>query len=80
MKTYISIGTAVVMALLFAVPLQAMAGHWYVGGTLYNVTAREWRESSRMKSRMGVTQRRGDRRGKKIRARILNTQYSILKF
>ena len=46
MKICILIGTAVVTALLFIVPLQSMAGHWYVGGNLYNATAREWHQSS----------------------------------
>ena len=46
MKKIILIGTAVVIALLFAAPLQSMAGHWYVGGTLYNATVGEWHKSS----------------------------------
>ena len=46
MKLYISIGTAIIMALLFANPSQIRAAHWYVGGTLYNATAGEWHKSS----------------------------------
>ena len=42
MKNYLPIRTATVMALLFVAPLQSMAGHWYVGGTLTNATVREW--------------------------------------
>ena len=46
MKIYLSLGTAVVTVLLLTAPLKAIAGHWYVGGTLYNATAREWHNSS----------------------------------
>jgi hypothetical protein len=46
MKILILIGAAVVTALLLTTPLQSMAGHWYVGGTLYNATAGEWQQSS----------------------------------
>ena len=42
MKNYLPIRTATVMALLFAAPLQSMAGHWYLGGTLTNATVPEW--------------------------------------
>ena len=46
MKISILVRAAIVTALLFTVPLQALAGHWYVGGTLYNATAGEWQKSS----------------------------------
>ena len=46
MKKYRPIGTTIAMVLLFAFPMESMAGHWYVGGTLYNATAREWHSSS----------------------------------
>ena len=46
MKKIILIGTAIVTALSFIAPVQSMAGHWYVGGTLYNATADEWHKSS----------------------------------
>ena len=46
MKKFISIGTAIATALLFIAPLPSIAGHWYVGGTLYDATAGEWQKSS----------------------------------
>ena len=46
MKQFISIGTAIATALLLVAPLPSIAGHWYVGGTLYNATAGEWHKSS----------------------------------
>jgi hypothetical protein len=46
MKKFISIGTAIATALLFVAPLPSIAGHWYVGGNLYNATAGEWHKSS----------------------------------
>ena len=45
MNKIVSTGAAVMMT-IFASPLQSMAGHWYVGGTLFNVTTREWQKSS----------------------------------
>ena len=46
MRKFIPIGTAIATALLFVAPLPSIAGHWYVGGTLYNATAGEWHISS----------------------------------
>ena len=45
MNKIVSTGAAVMMTIC-ASPLQSMAGHWYVGGTLFNVTVREWQKSS----------------------------------
>ena len=45
MNKIVSAGAAVMMTIC-ASPLQSMAGHWYVGGTLFNVTVREWQKSS----------------------------------
>jgi hypothetical protein len=45
MNKIVSTGAAVMMTIC-ASPLQSMAGHWYVGGTLFNITVREWQKSS----------------------------------
>ena len=46
MKKFISIKTAIATALFFVAPLPSIAGHCYVGGTLYNATAGELHKSS----------------------------------
>ena len=46
MRCLILFKIAALMLLFLTAPRISIAGHWYVGGTIYEANARQWHESS----------------------------------